>query len=174
LNTTFHICFAFLPQENVSCYSWALSLLKGFYNDIDEPRAISIDKDLALINAIENVFPCTKYIICRWHINGNIAKNLKVKFENGEAWKEFLEEWNAAMYANQEVEFENNWRKIREKYISKPDVINYLESTWISMKVNFVSHWINQYPHLGGNTSSRVESSHVALKIWLKLRYLSF
>jgi hypothetical protein len=113
------------------------------------------------------VFPSTKYIICTWHINGNIAKNLKVKFENGEAWKKFLEEWNAVMYANQAAEFEDNWRKIREKYISKPDVINYLESTWISMKENFVSHWINQYPHLGGHTSSRVESSHAALKSYL-------
>jgi hypothetical protein len=113
LNTTFHICFAFLPQENASCYSWAL--LKGFYNDIDEPRAISIDRDLALINAIDNVFLSTKYIICTWNINGNIAKNLKVKFENGEAWKKFLEEWNAVMYANQAAEFEDNWRKIHLK-----------------------------------------------------------
>jgi hypothetical protein len=169
INSTFYICFAFLPQEIEQWYSWALTRLKALYEDTEVPKAISIDRDLALFNAINDVFPLSKIILCTWHINGNIAKNLKGKVEAFVSWKEFLEDWNKVMYASEEDEFLESWAAMIFKYGIFSEVINYLGNTWIPLKENFVACWINKFPHLGGHTSSRVEGAHAALKSYMNL-----
>jgi hypothetical protein len=170
-NTTFYICFAFIPQENETWYNWALDRLKGLYHDLELPKSISIDRDLALINSIRNKFPSSKFILCVWHINGNVAKNLKGKIESfGVSWQEFMQDWNGVIYSQEENEFTTNWSLMISKYGIFSDIIKYLDQTWIlPYKENFVSYWINQYQHLGGHTSSRVEGSHSAIKSYMNI-----
>jgi hypothetical protein len=116
-NTTFYICFAFIPQENETWYNWALDRLKGLYHDIELPKSISIDRDLALINSIRNKFPSSKFILCVWHINGNAAKNLKGKIESfGVSWQEFMQDWNGVIYSQEENEFITNSSLMISKY----------------------------------------------------------
>jgi hypothetical protein len=115
-NTTFFVCFVFLPEETEPWYTWALTRIKELYIDIEVPKVIGIDRDLALENVLECLFPTSAIILCTWHININIAKNLKKHFGTNEEWATFMADWNLVMYANVERKFELNWTAIKTKY----------------------------------------------------------
>jgi hypothetical protein len=164
LNSTFYVCFIYIPKEDETWFFWALSSLKEFYGDVEPPKSISMDRDLALINAAKAVFPTSNIIICTWHITGNVAKNLKGKVENFVQWGEFMQDWNSVMFAVTESIFEEKWNLLCTKYESLPEIINYLSQTWISLKENFVSCYINRFFHLGQSTTQRVEGAHSVVK----------
>jgi len=157
LNSTFYVCFIYIPKEDETWFYWALSSLKEFYGDVEPPKSISMDRDLALINAAKAVFPTSNIIICTWHINGNVAKNLKGKVENFVQREEFMQDWNSVMFAVTESIFEEKWNLLCTKYESLPEIINYLSQTWISLKENFVLCYINRFFHLGQSTTQRVK-----------------
>jgi hypothetical protein len=158
-NTTFFVCFVFLPEETEPWYTWALTRLKELYLDIEVPKVIGIDRDLALKNALECLFPTSAIILCTWHINMNIAKNLKKHFETNEEWAIFMADWNLVMYANDERKFELNWTAIKTKYSHDNQLVTYLQNTWIPYKENFVAYSINRHFHLGSHKISRVEAT---------------
>ncbi|XP_052624889.1 protein FAR1-RELATED SEQUENCE 5-like [Lactuca sativa] len=62
-----------LSNESIESYSW---LLKAFLiTHVKEPTLVLTDQDVAIKEAIENVFPNSKHPLCMWHI----MKNLKSK-----------------------------------------------------------------------------------------------
>lgn len=75
---SFHIGFAFMRDELKETYEVMLHCLAGVYEAIEinppYPRTILTDKEKALYNSIEIVFPDTKHMICLWHINQNLMK----------------------------------------------------------------------------------------------------
>jgi hypothetical protein len=166
-NTTFFVCFVFLPEETEPWYQWALTRVREMYVGIEAPRVIGIDRDLALKNALEFIFPTSNVILCTWHINMNIAKNLKKLFETNEEWTVFMMDWNLVMYANSERDFEMNWTAMKTKYGSDSQLVRYMQNTWMPYKENFIAYCINRHFHLGSHKTSRVEGSHSALKQYL-------
>ncbi|KAI0994138.1 hypothetical protein K3495_g14044 [Podosphaera aphanis] len=65
-NTTFEVSYAFLSRETEADYIWALGTLRKILqqNNIPEPGVIATDRELALMNAIEQEFPLAKNILC--------------------------------------------------------------------------------------------------------------
>jgi hypothetical protein len=45
LNSTFYVCFIYIPKEDETWFFWALSSLKEFYGDVEPPKSISMDRD---------------------------------------------------------------------------------------------------------------------------------
>lgn len=70
---SFNAGFALLPDEQESSYIWALRQ----FSFVVSPSAIATDRELALMNAIMNVFPECVNLICIWHINKNVLANCK-------------------------------------------------------------------------------------------------
>ncbi|XP_052728520.1 uncharacterized protein LOC128195310 [Vigna angularis] len=69
---TFSATFAFLSTERQSNFTWALEKLKGLLlTSKGGPKVIVTDRDLALMNAIANVFPESYQMLCRFHILKN-------------------------------------------------------------------------------------------------------
>lgn len=64
--STFHLGFAFMRDEKEGTYEVMLSCLAETYKSLglDTPNTILTDKEQALINAIETIFPSTKNMIC--------------------------------------------------------------------------------------------------------------
>lgn len=54
-NKTFTISFSFLSGEQEPDYIWALEHLKRLYDGVDTPKVFAVDRDLALIHAIQTV-----------------------------------------------------------------------------------------------------------------------
>lgn len=76
---TFHLAFGFIQDEKQDSYEVILRCLAEAYEslEIQHPRTILIDKERALINAINIVFPDTKTISCIWYIDMNLLKKAR-------------------------------------------------------------------------------------------------
>ncbi|MBW0552424.1 hypothetical protein O181_092139 [Austropuccinia psidii MF-1] len=71
------------------------------------------------------------------------------------------------MYSSTEKSFKDNWTKL-QKQVENPEVLQYLENTWLPLKEYYVPAWTNHHAHLGVGSTSRVEGAHVMVKLWLK------
>ncbi|MBW0568476.1 hypothetical protein O181_108191 [Austropuccinia psidii MF-1] len=63
--------------------------------------------------------------------------------------------------------FKDNWKNLH-KEVKNPQVLQYLENTWIPLKDYYVPAWTNHHCHLGVGSTSRVEGAHAIVKIWLQ------
>ncbi|XP_058751897.1 uncharacterized protein LOC131625001 [Vicia villosa] len=145
------------------------------------PKAIIMDRDTALMNAVAKVFASFNALLCRYHIACNMRSKVKpvvgvkqVETEGGkpvkpevvvdqimDAWACIASSSTKELYADAVLQF----RKVCEKY---PDLLKYVESTILDkVKEKFVCAWTNNVRHLGNTTTNRVESAHVTLKNWL-------
>ena len=58
------------------------------------------DRELALMNSLDNVFPDADFLLCRWHIDKNITAKHRLSFDSMEAFQELLKQWNALVFSN--------------------------------------------------------------------------
>ncbi|KAI1001845.1 hypothetical protein K3495_g6360 [Podosphaera aphanis] len=70
INTKFEVGYAFLSRETEADNIWALGTLRKIsqQNNLPDPGVIATDRELALMNAIEQEFPLAKNILGFWHI----------------------------------------------------------------------------------------------------------
>jgi hypothetical protein len=86
---TFNAGFAFLHAKNEEAYAW---VLEQFF-EVVTPKVLRVDRKLALMNEIAQVFPSCHNMLYCWHINKNIFANCKTRFSDVE-WQQFMERWN--------------------------------------------------------------------------------
>jgi histone-lysine N-methyltransferase SETD2 len=155
-NLTFSVALAYLEGELEDNYIWALSRLKTVLEDGWVPNIIITDRELALMNAIERVFPTSKHMLCRWHINRNVLKKSKSSFDTKEKWDKFMVEWNMLVHSSTEDEYNARLSILETDSTCYPEVLAYVKSTWLnSYKERFVEAWTNNYMHFGNTTSNR-------------------
>ena len=167
-NTSFYSWFAFLQKEDKDSYAWALTTFKKFLGDENQPSVIMMDRELALMNAIKDVFPSTTSLLCVWHINKNVFANCKTHFVIAEEFDIFMANWNNLVYSTTKAEYANNLTEFELQYNDKKDAIKYIRDTWSQWKDKFVSAWTEKYLHLGNRASSRAEGAHAKLKMYLQ------
>ena len=63
-NGSFYSCFALLQKEEENDYVWALKSFKKILKNDQHPLVIVSDRELALMNAIQLVFPRASHILC--------------------------------------------------------------------------------------------------------------
>ena len=86
---TFSSSFAFLRNEKICEYRWALTQITRNLAGKCPPAVVVIDHENALRRALEYEWPNTAIIICRWHIRKNIAAHCKHGV--------LVDDWNALM-----------------------------------------------------------------------------
>ncbi|GAB2302746.1 hypothetical protein Dimus_039548 [Dionaea muscipula] len=121
-----------------------------------------VDRDPALLKAIDICFPMARHMLCIWHINQNIVKRCSPML--GPIFKSFLASWHKLYMSSTEASFEQKWNILCTEYGPHSPVIEYVRNTWLPYKERFVAAWINTCMHLGNTSSQRVESAHVMLK----------
>ncbi|CAG8566317.1 15593_t:CDS:1 [Cetraspora pellucida] len=163
-NTTFFSCFVFLNDETEADYEWALACILRIFNGMSCPNVIITDRELALIGAISKVFSTTKQILYAWHINKNVLAKCKCHFDTEEQWTKFMKMWQTIIGSVTEQEFMDRWNRFIECYKNKPNILNYIQETWISYKEHFIFSWTNCHLHLSNKETSRVEGAHAVFK----------
>lgn len=70
MNTTLHVTEVFLRGETEQDYCWALTQPSRIIADrgTAPPKVIVVDRDLALLSALERIFPRIPVLLCIWHI----------------------------------------------------------------------------------------------------------
>ena len=78
--------------------------------EIEEPVSIMTDRYLALINALDSLFPNTTHLICRWHVTMNIfaktkrffpgpQKDAQGRFRKHRKFQDFIKSWQKILKA---------------------------------------------------------------------------
>lgn len=158
---SFNAGFAFLRSDDEQSYKWALRQFSRYIS----PEVMVTDRDLELMNAIAAVFPNTKSIICIRQINSKLQAHSKKKFDTGEEWERFLNEWNDVVASLTPEIFATNWNAFEEAYIqSHPSTIEYIKKTWLIHQESFIACFIDQHLHIGTTSIARIQGNHIKLK----------
>jgi hypothetical protein len=77
---------------------------------IEEPQSIVTDRELALINVFDDMFPRSYHILCRWHVMMNVlakckrffpapvrSRSTRSGFDRHPQFKEFLRDFNKTL-----------------------------------------------------------------------------
>ena len=88
-NFTFSVACVYMEHEREDNYKWALQILRSLMDESFMPTVIITDCELALMNAIESIFPVSSHLLCRWHIGKNILAKCKNLFRTSEKWDSF-------------------------------------------------------------------------------------
>lgn len=99
---TFSGGFIFMREETQSDYKWAMEKFKEHVQV--KPTVVVTDRELALINAVEEVFLVTKHLLSLWHIKKNILAKCKSNFSD-EDWEIFLGDINKIFSSKSEEKF---------------------------------------------------------------------
>ena len=169
-NRSFSIAFCFLMYENEEGYLWAVNnLLNHVWRAERVPKVFITDRETALRNALSTVFPDSKTHLCAWHINKNITTNCKKHFPPGDstAWDYFMKIWNNTTHSKTVDSFEENLSELKQHLSKRPAVLEYLENSILPVKESFVVAWASHFPHLRNLNTSRVESGHAFIKIFI-------
>ena len=76
---TFSVAFAYLDSEQKDNFTWALQKLKQLiYQEESIPAVIVTDRDVAMLNAVHNVFPSSCNLLCHFHITKNVNAKCKL------------------------------------------------------------------------------------------------
>ena len=106
-NQSFAVAHAFISSEKVGNYVWVLEKIKDMLVDCMEPRVIVTDRDFALMNACDQIFPNAYKFLCRFHIQQNIFRNSKKTFTDKQ-WKEFCHWFSVVCESPTEKLYEYN------------------------------------------------------------------
>ncbi|KAI5399389.1 hypothetical protein KIW84_064662 [Lathyrus oleraceus] len=162
---TFAVGFAYMESEQTENFCWVLEKLKELFVKKDMcPQVILTNRDLALMKAIEIVFPRSINLLCRFHINKNVGAKCKQHVVN-DLQKTIDTLWMEVVWASDEVEYGQRLHQLEQACVDYSGFINYVKDTWLTPhRHRFVGAWINRVLHLGNTTTNRVESAHWKLK----------
>nr|GEV37077.1 protein FAR1-related sequence 5-like [Tanacetum cinerariifolium] len=137
---TFCIAFAFISEEKMDNYKWVLECLKLTLDECMLPRVIITDRDLALMNAGEKVFPNATRLLCRWHISQNILKNCRQTIKVQRDCDSFLSTWKLLKDSPTWISYVENYKQLQLVLRKYPRVLSYVDDNWLNKhKEKFLS-----------------------------------
>ncbi|XP_074362490.1 protein FAR1-RELATED SEQUENCE 5-like [Apium graveolens] len=144
--------FALMRDETEISYKWVLKTwLEAVGNK--PPLTIITDQDIALGNAIAEILPDTKHILCSWHISNKFPEKLSALYTQ---YPEFKGDFNDCLYKSlSPTEFVGKWEVLVDKYGLEDHV-------WLNDMYAIKDKWIRAYTKqhfsAGMTTTSRSES----------------
>lgn len=94
-NNTPQLGLVFVCSEKEENYRWTLNAVNELLQreNIDPLKYFVTDRELALIKALEDVFPAYHHIFCRYHVNINVVTKTKKIFTILGDWLELFQAW---------------------------------------------------------------------------------
>jgi len=165
---SFNAGFVFMSEEVEENYTWAFEKFRQCL--VSNPKVISTDRELALMNAIASVFPSTKNILCVWHVEKNILANCRKYFRADEDWNSFISSWNTYINSKTVELCDENWNNFYNTfYESHSLAVSYIKNEWLPRKSMLVRAYTDRFLHLGSRTTSRGEGNHFCIKRYVNL-----
>ncbi|XP_056694845.1 protein FAR1-RELATED SEQUENCE 5-like [Spinacia oleracea] len=106
------LCIHNIGDEKIESFVWLLQTFKKSMGG-KSPISIFTDQDAAMNNAINQVFPDARHVLCVWHLHQNAI----TRFGALKRYPTFKKTFNYCLYkCVTEVEFETNWRSMLQAY----------------------------------------------------------
>jgi MULE transposase domain len=132
------IALCFLSGKKYVSYAWAMQAFWELMskNSIPPLNMWVTDRELALMNALDHLFPNSAHILCIWHVNMKILANCRKHFPQDETeqnkiipdpkWEAFLRDWASLLASATEAEYASCLVQLR----TYPQVVvSYIEDT---------------------------------------------
>jgi predicted transcriptional regulator len=193
---TVQIGLCFLSGEKKRDYERAIRWFRELMEQehIEEPICFITDRETALMDVLDSIFPDTIHLLCTWHVNMNILANCRKHFpkdminprtnESGNKcinrnqpinpkdevipdpeWEAFLKDWGSLLNSATEAEYISHLAKFRKH---SEAAIKYVEGTWLTpWKEKLVRYWVDKNLHFGIRVTSPIEGCHATLKSYL-------
>ncbi|XP_073219499.1 protein FAR1-RELATED SEQUENCE 5-like [Cicer arietinum] len=95
---TLCVGFAYLQFERVDNFMWALQMLKEHITG-GEVEVIATDRDLALVNAHQYIFPKAANLLCLFHVCKNVKVKCKITVFPKKKQVQIIEAWETLVYS---------------------------------------------------------------------------
>jgi hypothetical protein len=142
---TIQVALCFLSGEKGPDYDWAIEKFEEVMNshEIPEPDTWVTDRELALMNTLDYIFPDSDHLLCTWHVNMNILANCRKHYpadlrdpskktlSNPQGyildpkWTEFLKDWAALVDSPTENEYK---ARLAQFQTHKTKAVDYVKS----------------------------------------------
>ena len=179
-NKVIQLGLTFLSGERKADYMWAIRQLRTVMttSSIEELVSIVTDRELALIDCLDTLFPESTHLLCRWHVNMNVLAKTKkyfpgpIKDTDGKVkrhplFEAFLSCWNTLLPSSTEQAYDDLLKEMRAKYPVL--AMSYREGTWLHLwKEKLVTNWVDLNYHFGVTVTSPIEGCHAVLKSYLQ------
>ena len=96
---TFSAAFVFMKNEDNNSYIIAINFIRRLLQDNHLPKVFAIDRELALMDALQITFTSASILLCISHIEKNVVAKCKPHFagKNNEEWKAFSNGWRTVI-----------------------------------------------------------------------------
>ena len=95
------------------------------------PRVIVADRVLALMNALEVVFPSATNLLCEFHISKNVRTKCKILMTKAKDWEVVLEAWASLVNSTNEQIYEQRLKIFTHICPRYPTFQKYVYYTWL-------------------------------------------
>jgi hypothetical protein len=183
---TVQVALCFLSGEKEADYDWAMSHFQDMIEEhgILEPDTWVTDRELALMNTLDDLFPDIDHILCTWHVNMNILANCRKHYPADKQdlakktavnpqgyipdpqWVKFLKDWQALLDSLTHAEYRT---RLSQFCTHKKAAVDYIERVWLVWKEKLVRHWVDRCLHFGIRVTSPIEGCHAVLKAYLRV-----
>ncbi|XP_074303830.1 putative protein FAR1-RELATED SEQUENCE 10 [Silene latifolia] len=165
---SFLIGYALIENEGTEGYKWVLRRLESLLEPGVRPTVIVTDHERGLVTALSAVFRTSHHFLFLFHVYTAIEARATNMERNGNFGKALAHgAWKKVVEAKTFDECTMEWNELQKKYCGHPALISYLELTWWHKIHMFGKCFTNLVLHFGNTTTSRVESAHAQLKMWL-------
>lgn len=153
---TFTIAYAFMSHETTEHFEFILRFIRGMYEH-DTPNVVVTDRALAMMSAVDKIFPESQKHLCRRHIEQCVLlRAIKHEGFDDKHANTFKGRWNSAISASTVEEWEVNWRYMQKKYKKFPGLISYCEETWLeAYGIRILGAYLDWRLHYGNYTTNR-------------------
>ena len=112
------------------------------------------------LNSIRTVFPASKNLLCRWHIEKNVLTHCKKHVNAEDKRDSFIKDYTDIVYSSNEAVFYLKLDLFKAKYSEFSCALDYVLETF-TLKSQFVEAWTTSIRHFNSINTSRVESSYL-------------
>ncbi|XP_074305561.1 protein FAR1-RELATED SEQUENCE 5-like [Silene latifolia] len=98
------------PDES---FEWLFNAFNESMGEDVRPVTIFTDQDLAMTNAIKEVYPTSRHRLCQWHIQQNVVSHYG-SLKHNRSFQPVFNKCLNGCYS--EAEFEDTWRKMISDY----------------------------------------------------------
>ena len=120
------------------------------------PQVIVTNKYLALMNALEVLFPSTTNMLCKSHISKNVKAKCKMPVTKAEDWETMMDTW-ASLVSSIDEEMYKQWLKSFTNMCAHyPTFQEYVYYTWLMHhRERYVQAWTDHVLHVVNTTTNR-------------------
>ena len=148
---------AFLSSETEKNYSWAVDQLRQLCGIAEvNPTCIVTDREKALMNPLDCMFPSAMHILCRRHIQKNIEARAKLLLRDKKQATLFTNACLGLFSQTTIHGYESELQRLTTTWRQRPELLEYLRSQWLDpYKTRIVSAWVDTVLSFGCHTSNR-------------------